>query len=61
MLQGNEMVSSRKKKKNIKIKIIINTMLYKKRNGVVGKKIKLQKNQKEIYIKCDRIFEMVSS
>ena len=43
MLQGNEMVSSRKKKKNRKIKIIINTMLYKKRNGVVGKKIKLEK------------------
>ncbi len=44
MLQGNEMVSSRKKKKNRKIKKIINKMLYKKRNGVVGEKIKLLKN-----------------
>ena len=45
MLQGNEMVSSRKKKKNRKIKKNINKMLYKKRNCVVGKKIeKLKRN-----------------
>ena len=55
------MVSSRKKKKNRKIKIIINTMLYKKRNWVVGIIIKKLKNKIEIYIQCDRIFEMVSS
>ena len=44
MLQGDEMVSSRKKKKNRKIKKNINKMLYKKRNCVVGIIIKKLKN-----------------
>ena len=44
MFQGNEMVSSRKKKKNRKIKISINTMLNEKRNDVIEKKIKKLKN-----------------
>jgi len=47
MWKGNEMVSSRKNKKNIKIKKIINKMLYKKRNGVEGIKLKNWKNKKK--------------